>query len=72
MFKGKSYTKVLQKFRVAQSFSTCGNTVAPKLHVHVTEGIPSAHVKFCGNQLKITEMRIITMAATPTAVLMDE
>ncbi len=41
-------------FCVTQLFSTCGNTVAPKLHAHVAEGIQSAHAKFRGNLLKIT------------------
>ncbi len=47
--------KVLQMFCVAHSFSTCGNTVVPKLRAHVTEGIPSAHVKFSSNQLEISD-----------------
>ncbi len=44
----------IQKFGVTQSFApACGNTVAPKQHAHITEGIPSAHVKFCSDRLKI-------------------
>ncbi len=46
---------VLQKFYIAQLFSTCGNTVASKLCVHVvTEAIPSTHMKFCSIRLKVT------------------
>ncbi len=44
--------RVLQKFCVVPAFSTCGNTVAPKLRAHVTEDIPSAHVKFHSKRLK--------------------
>ncbi len=44
---------VLQKFCIVQLFSACGNTVPPKLCVHVTEGIPSTHAKFRSNRLKI-------------------
>ncbi len=46
---------ILQKFCVVQPFSACGNTVASKLGARVTEGISSAHAKFCSNQLKITQ-----------------
>ncbi len=45
---------VLQKFCVAQPFFTRSNTVAPKLHARVTEGIPSICAKFYSKRLKIT------------------
>ncbi len=44
---------VLQKFCVAEPFSSCDNTISPKLTAYVTEGISSAQVKFCRNRLKI-------------------
>ncbi len=42
--------------------------MVPKLCVHVTEGIPSAHEKFYSNRLKIRVARKIMMAVTLTAV----
>ncbi len=47
---------LLQKFYVAQLFSTCGNTAALKLGAH-TKGIRRTHVKFCSDRLKITRRR---------------
>ncbi len=43
--------EVPQKFCIIRPFSTCGDTVAPKLHAHVTEGIPSTRANFCSNKL---------------------
>ncbi len=42
----------ISKVCVTQPFFACGNTVAPELNAHVTESIPSAHVKFRSNRLK--------------------
>ncbi len=57
---GRSYCKFISvrgtlKVLHRQPFFACGNTVAPKLHAHVTEGILSAHTKFCSNRLKIRQ-----------------
>ncbi len=57
-------------FFVARPFSTCGNTTASKLCTEVTEGIPSAQVKFCSNRLKL--MKKITTAVIRTAVLKNK
>ncbi len=56
---------VLQKFCITQPFFACGNTMAPKLSAHVTEGILSANAKFCSNQFKM-------LAAILTSVLKDK
>ncbi len=47
--------EVLQKFYITQPFCASGNTVVLKLCVHVAEGIPSTHVKFRSNRLKIRQ-----------------
>ncbi len=63
----------IQKFCIAQPFSTYANTVALKLRAHITGSIPSVHVKFCSYHLKIyLAMRKIMTAVILTVAPKDE